>query len=111
MVKKKPDKKSVKASVETNTKVNKKSGKKVKKINPKIFESYEDENRAEWNKKRGEFEEIADELSRDNDFIVLRENSLREKWVKRNFPKQKDVKALTERAMELYRMRIKKFSI
>lgn len=103
MVKKKPDKKSVKA--------NTKSDKKTKKVNPKIFESYEDENRAEWNKKRGEFEEIADELSKDNDFIVLHENSLREKWVKRNYPHYKDVKALTERAMELYRMRIKKFSI
>lgn len=107
MVKKKPDKKSVKASVKLNTKKDHKG----KKINPKIFESYDDENRAEWNKKRGEFEQIADELSKDNDFIVLRENSLREKWVKRNYPKHKEVKALVERAMELYRMRIKKFSV
>lgn len=107
MVKKKPDK----ISVKSNTKVNTKTIHKAKRPNPKIFESYDDENRAEWNKKRGEFEEIADELSKDNDFIVLRENSLREKWVKRNYPKHKEVKALVERAMELYRMRIKKFSI
>ncbi len=107
MVKKKTDKTSVKVSVKSNTK----SNKKTKRINPKIFESYEDENRAEWNKKRGEFEEIADELSKDNDFMVLHDNTLREKWVKRYYPKHKDVKSLVERAMDLYRMRIKKFSI
>ncbi len=107
MVTKKPDKKSVKASVKLNIK----STHKNKKPNPKIFESYDDKNRAEWNKKRGQFEEIADELSRDNDFIVLRDNILREKWVKQNYPHQKEVKALVERAMELYQIRIKKFSI
>lgn len=111
MVKKKPDKTSVKVFVKSNTKVNKKSGKKRKKPNPKIFESYDDENRAEWNKKRGQFEEIADELSKDHDFIVLSDNLLRERFIKKNYPHQKEAKAIVIRAMELYRTRIKKFSI
>lgn len=60
-----------------------------------------------WNKKRQEFEEIAEEISRDNDFFVLQDNALREKWVKKNYPKQKDVKALIKRALELYNSRMR----
>jgi len=103
MVKKKQSKKFVKAKI--------KSSHKSKKPNPKIFESYDDKKRAEWNKERRKFEEIAEELSRDSDFIGLYNNILREKWVKQNYPRQKDAKALVRRAMDLYRIRIKKFSI
>lgn len=103
MVNKKPDKNSVKG--------NTKSTHKNKKPNPNIFESYDDKNRAEWNKKRGQFEEIADELSKDNDFILLTNDKLREKFIRKNYHKPKEVKALVERAMELYRIRVKKFSI
>lgn len=99
MVKKKTEKNSVKASH------------KNKKPNPKIFESYDDKNREEWNKKRGEFEEVADELSKDNDFILLENDILREKFIKENYPKHKDVKDLVKRAMKLYQARVKKFSI
>ncbi len=88
-----------------------KKSRKSKKTKKEIFESYDDENRAEWNKKRGEFEEIAEELSKDHDFLVLHDNILREKWIKKNYSKHKDVKELVKRAMELYQARVKKFSI
>ena len=103
MVKKKPDKKSAKRQDKKTPKI------EVPK--PEIFESYDDENREEWNKKRGEFEELADELSRDHDFIVLSDNKLREKWIRTNYPKQQDVKELVKRAIHLYHIRIKRFSI
>lgn len=74
-------------------------------------ESVDYEKRAEWNKKRGEFEEIADELSKDHDFLVLHDDVSREKFIKQNYSKQKDVKGIVKRAMELYQIRVKKFSI
>jgi hypothetical protein len=64
-----------------------------------------------WNKKKEEFESIAEDISRDNDFFVLRDNPSREKWVKKNYPNQKDVKYLVQRAVDLHLTRLKKFSI
>lgn len=60
-----------------------------------------------WDKKRQEFEEIAEEISRENDFFILHDNAEREKWVKKNYPRQKQIKELIKRIFEIYRSRIR----
>jgi len=72
---------------------------------------YNDENREkEWDKSSEEFERTAEEISKDNDFFVLSDDSLREKWVKKNYPEQKNSKDLVKRATELYKSRVRVFS-
>ena len=72
---------------------------------------YNKENREEeWDESREDFERTAEEISKDNDFFMLHDNSDKEKWVKKNFPKQKDVKGLVKRAIELYKSRVRVYS-
>ncbi len=121
MVKGKPKKQKKSATKKTGLKTKSKKQKKsaTRKINLKpkskkikeSFDSPESETIAVWNKNLEKFEKTAEEISRDHDFIVLGDNKLREKYIKKNYPNEREVKRLLKRAMELYIARVKKFSI